>query len=43
MVGGATSRMVVLGSIRKQVEQGRGSKPVPLPLYWLLPSGSCLV
>jgi hypothetical protein len=28
MVGGAIPGLVVLGSVRKQTEQGRGSKPV---------------
>jgi hypothetical protein len=36
-VGGATPGLVVLGSIRKQAKQARGSKPVrnipPWPLY----------
>jgi hypothetical protein len=41
-VGGAISGLVVLGSIRKQAEQARGSKPVrnipPWPLHqFLLP------
>ena len=41
-VGGTISRLVVLGSIRKQAEQVRGSKPVgniaPWPLnQFLLP------
>jgi hypothetical protein len=39
-VGGAIPELVVLGSIRKQTEQTRGSKPVknvlPLPLHQLL-------
>jgi hypothetical protein len=39
-VGGAVPGLVVLGSIRKQAEQVRGSKPVrnipPWPLYQLL-------
>jgi hypothetical protein len=39
MVGGAIPRLVVLGSIRKQAEQGRGGKPVsdipPWPLHQL--------
>jgi hypothetical protein len=39
-VGGAISGLVVLGSIREQVEQARGSKPVknirPWPLSQLL-------
>jgi hypothetical protein len=39
-VGDAIPRMVVLGSIRKQAEQGRRSKPVsnipPWPLHQLL-------
>jgi len=40
MVGGAILGLVVLGSMRKQAEQARGSKPVrniPLwPLHQLL-------
>jgi hypothetical protein len=28
IVGGAIPRLVVLGSLRKQAEQARGSKPV---------------
>ena len=40
LVGGATFGLVVLGSIRKQAEQSRGSKPVrnipPWPLHQLL-------
>jgi hypothetical protein len=40
LVGGAIPRLVVLGSIRKQAEQARGSKPVrkilPWPLHQLL-------
>jgi hypothetical protein len=39
-VGGAISRMVVLGSVKEQAEQARGSKPVrsipPWPLHQLL-------
>jgi hypothetical protein len=39
-VGGAILGLVVLGSIRKQAEQTRGSKPVrnipPWPLHQLL-------
>ena len=39
-MGGAIPGLVVLGSIRKQAEQARGSKPVsnipPWPLYQLL-------
>ena len=39
-MGGAISGLVVLGSIRKQAEQARGSKPVknipPLLLHELL-------
>ena len=38
--GGAISGLVVLGSIREQAEQARGSKPVmnipPWPLHQLL-------
>ena len=40
LVGGAIPALVVLGSIRKQAEQARGSKPVrnipPWPLHQLL-------
>jgi hypothetical protein len=40
LVGGANSGLVVLGSIREQAEQARGSKPVetipPWPLHQLL-------
>jgi hypothetical protein len=40
LVGGTISRLVVLGSIRKQAEQARGRKPVrlipPWPLHQLL-------
>jgi hypothetical protein len=40
IVGGAIPGLVILGSIRKQAEQGRGSKPVsstpPRPLHQLL-------
>ena len=40
LVGGAIPGLVVLGSIRKQTEQTRGSKPVsnipPWPLHQLL-------
>jgi hypothetical protein len=40
IVGGAISGLVVLGSIREQAEQARGSKPVnnipPWPLHQLL-------
>jgi hypothetical protein len=40
LVGGAISGLVVLGSIRKQAEQARGSKPVknipPWHLHQLL-------
>jgi hypothetical protein len=40
LVGGAISGMVVLGYIREQAEQARGSKPVksipPWPLHQLL-------
>jgi len=39
-VGGAIPRLVVLGSIREQAEQVRGSKPIsnipPWPLHQLL-------
>jgi hypothetical protein len=38
-VGGAISELVVLGSIREQAEQAKGSKPVinipPWPLHQL--------
>jgi hypothetical protein len=44
IVSGAITGLVVLGSIRKQAEQGRGSNPVsstrPWPLHQLLPTGS---
>jgi hypothetical protein len=44
ILSGAIPGLVVLGSIRKQAEQGRGRKPVssiPLwPLYPLLPPSS---
>jgi hypothetical protein len=40
LVGGTISGLAVLGSIRKQAEQARGSKPVknipPWPLHQLL-------
>ena len=40
IVGGAIPGLVVLGSIRKQTEQAKGSKPVsnipPWPLHQLL-------
>ena len=40
LVAGTISGLVVLGSIREQAEQARGSKPVrnipPWPLYQLL-------
>jgi hypothetical protein len=36
IVGGAISGLVVLGSIRKQAEQTRGSKPVSSIPLWLL-------
>jgi hypothetical protein len=40
LVGGAISGLVVLGSVREQAEQARGSKPVrnipPWPLHQLL-------
>jgi hypothetical protein len=39
-VGGAISGLIVLGSIREQAEQARGSQPVknipPWPLHQLL-------
>jgi hypothetical protein len=41
LVGGTISGLVVLGSIRDQAEQARGSQPVrnnpPWPLHQLLP------
>jgi hypothetical protein len=40
-VGGAILGLVVLGSIRKQAEQGRGSKPELSILHGLYTS-SCL-
>jgi hypothetical protein len=43
LVGGTISGLVVLGSIREQAEQARGSKPVsnipPWPLHQLLLPG----
>jgi hypothetical protein len=36
IVGGAISGLVVLGSIREQAEQARGSKPVKNIPPWLL-------
>jgi hypothetical protein len=46
-VGGAIPGLVVMGSIREQAEQARGSEPVsstpPWPLHQLLPSSSCPV
>jgi hypothetical protein len=43
LVGGIISGMVVLGSIRKQAEEARGSKSVnnipPWPLHHLLLTG----
>jgi hypothetical protein len=40
LVGGTISGLVVLGSIREQAEQARGSKPVknipPWPLHQLM-------
>jgi hypothetical protein len=45
IVGGAISGLVVLGSIGKQAEKARGSKPVsstpPWLLHQLLLSSSC--
>jgi hypothetical protein len=45
MIGGAIPGLVVMGSIRKQAEQARRSKPVssapPWPLHQFLPPGSC--
>ena len=42
--GGAIPGLVVLGSLRKQAEQARESKPIsntaPCPLHQLLPSDS---
>jgi len=47
IVVGATPALVVLGAIRKQVEQAMGSKPVssipPHPVHQLLPPRSCPV
>ena len=37
LVGGIISGLVVLGSIREQAEQARGSKPVKNIPPWLLP------
>jgi hypothetical protein len=42
MVGGAIPGLVVLGSIRKQAEQARGSKPVKNILHGLCIS-SCFL
>jgi hypothetical protein len=43
IVDGTIPRLVILGSIRKQVEQAMRSKPVsstpPWPLHQLLPLG----
>jgi hypothetical protein len=36
LVGGTISGLVVLGSIREQVDQARGSKPVRKIPPWLL-------
>jgi hypothetical protein len=36
LVGGTISELVVLGSIREQAEQARGSKPVKNIPPWLL-------
>jgi hypothetical protein len=36
LVGGTISELVVLGSIREQAEQARGSKPVSNIPPWLL-------
>jgi hypothetical protein len=36
LVGGTISGLVVLGSIREQTEQARGSKPVKNITPWLL-------
>jgi len=45
MVGGAIHGLVVLGSIREQAEEARGSKPVsnipPWPLHQLLLPALC--
>jgi hypothetical protein len=47
IVGGATPGLVALGSIRKQAEQARRSKPVsstpPWSLHQLLPPSFCPV
>jgi hypothetical protein len=46
-MGSIIPGLVVLGSIRKQAEQARGTKPLgstlPWPLHQLLPSSSCSV
>jgi hypothetical protein len=46
-MGGPTPMLVVLGAIKKQVEQAMGSKSVSSTLPWpvpqLLPPGSCPV
>jgi hypothetical protein len=42
-VSGAIPGLVVLGSIRKQAEQARGSKPVSSTPPWPLAPGSCPV
>jgi hypothetical protein len=36
LVGGTISGLVVLGSIREQAEQARGSKPIRNTLQWPL-------
>ena len=41
MVGGASPGTVALGAVRKQAEQGMGSKPVSSALPWPLRC-SCL-
>jgi hypothetical protein len=47
IMGGTIPGLVVLGSIRKQAEQARGSKSLsstsPWPLHQLLPPSSCPV
>ena len=47
ILGGFIPGLVVLGSIKEQAEQARGSKPVssipPWPLHQFLPPGSCPV
>ena len=43
MVGGAIPGLVVLGSIREQAEQARGSKPVRTSLHGLCISSCFLI